>query len=60
MPRFIGMHYNQGATRALRHTRCKGTICCVLDGLPAVDRGKDGRYYCAYHLRKMYGYLPVR
>ena len=47
-----------GTTKALRQTFGKGTIPCAEDGLPAVGQASDGKYYCAYHMRMKYGYIP--
>lgn len=56
MPRWIGDHFNPGATNALRKDMCKGTICCGVCKLPAAGV-YDGQPLCEYHVRKKFGYL---
>jgi len=56
MPRMIGTSFDPSATKALRNTMCKGTICCSVCNRPAVDQ-VDNVYYCAYHLTKKHGYF---
>jgi len=58
MPRLIRDWYHVPVTKALRHTRCKGTICCEFPGCgrPAAQQYIDGKYYCKYHLRVVRGW----
>lgn len=58
MPRLVGLSFNAGATNALRHTMCKGTICCSQCYRPAAGFF-DGQPLCKFHARKKYGYLPT-
>lgn len=47
-----------GTTKALRQGMMKSTIPCIVCNLPAIGKAPDGNYYCSYHMRTKYGYLP--
>jgi hypothetical protein len=59
MPRLIGEKYHAGATNADRQTMGKGTIPCSICERPASGQAPDRKYYCSYHMRQKYGFIPM-
>jgi len=37
----------------------RGTIMCFVCDRPAAGKGFDNKYYCAYHSRMKYGFVPA-
>lgn len=49
--------YSRATTYGLRGRH--GTILCEIDQRPAIGQGFDGKYYCAFHMRQKYGFIPA-